>query len=240
MIMTIFDSLSEYWTSFAEAPLGFQLVLGAGAITAFGAAKTGWKMLFPLRWVSAKTLRGTAWLLHHTENAANNASNRLSGHQRYVNNVVSGAIMPETVPAKPLFNCDSYPDYMRTLKYYNKGKTVGSLTFEQLDTLINLGHTSVYATKDRKESWLYVERARRNKEIHAKEVLRKAKDTWTAKNYQMQQYLAGVREKQRAVDIQNNRDTEQRIRGKIDEDNIERYLKSSKTAGYYTSKNVGY
>tara|TARA_R110002126_G_scaffold98259_4_gene228589 strand:- start:190 stop:876 length:687 start_codon:yes stop_codon:yes gene_type:complete len=171
MIMTIFDSLSAYWTSFVEAPLGFQLVLGAGAITAFGAAKTGWKILFPVRWVAAKTLRGTAWLLHHTENAANNASNRLSEVQNFASKL-EGAIMPQASN----FDVSTKEAYLKTLKFYNKKKNSGSLTDSQLDMLLALGRPSVYKTKDKLEYGIYAEKMLRDSQLAAKKLFREKKD----------------------------------------------------------------
>ena len=157
MIMTIFDNLSEYWTSFASAPLGLQVVLGAGAVTAFGAVKNGWNLMFPVRWAAAKTLRGTAWLLHHTKNAATVASNKVDN---------GATVQPDNV-----FDTSSKKAYLQTLKHFNSKCNAKTLTREQLDLLLELGGEDVYGTNFKKEKKLYDERASRIRQAEADKVL---------------------------------------------------------------------
>ena len=232
MLMTIFDSLSSYWTSFIEAPLPFQVVLAAGAVTAFGAAKTGWKILFPVRWVTAKTLRGTAYLLHHTENAAVNASNRLSGVNKFAA-TLEGAIMPEVAN----FNCDSHENYLRTLKFYNKKMTVRSLSDDELKLLLKLGTESVYSTDYRKEKVVYGEKARREAALDAAQVLKQVEEARVAVIEKAQrQSEDGIRKKialeQQA--LENSQRKEMSTQAAYEQ----AFAKANNTGGYTTSKKM--
>lgn len=68
MINTVLDRFSQYWDTFCNAPIEFQVVGGTLALGAvymvLEASKKLWKLTLPVRWISAKTLDGTSRVLY--------------------------------------------------------------------------------------------------------------------------------------------------------------------------------
>lgn len=60
--------MTDLYNSFVSAPTGVQVLMGLAVLGGFGAAKNVWNVIFPLRWVTAKSLNAVSWTLLPTRN----------------------------------------------------------------------------------------------------------------------------------------------------------------------------
>lgn len=140
MINTILERFSQYWETFASAPIEFQVIGGTIALGATymlsGALKKLWKFITPVRWVTSKILTGGSMLVYKGKKKEKMVQRHADG---------TPVVFEET----PYFSTGSIEEFDRTCDYYRKGNNVESLTTEAIVLLENLiDHFNLYSYND--------------------------------------------------------------------------------------------
>ena len=162
MLNEIIERLEQYWTTFYNAPVEMQVVggaLGLGTIyMVSGATGKLWKLLLPVRWVSAKILSTGSMLMYCSKNATK-----------------------QKLEETPYFNTYTFNNFERTCDYYRKGDRVTLLSDEDLEKLHTI-YCSFYFNESKKYHFLSKEMLVRDDNKKLNSINTTLKNPWPDKS----------------------------------------------------------
>jgi hypothetical protein len=72
-MLDIVERINTLYATVMALPVEGQVAIGIGALVIVALARNIWKLLYPVRWVAATTLRGGAWALCRRKRVARQA-----------------------------------------------------------------------------------------------------------------------------------------------------------------------